>query len=35
MDNDWDINPDSYVKDPEGNWLEMLYQPPKGIPKNK
>ncbi len=23
-----------YLKDPEGNWLEMLYQPPGGIPKN-
>ncbi|WP_414153620.1 VOC family protein [Prochlorococcus sp. MIT 1341] len=24
-----------YLKDPEGNWLEMLYQPPGGIPKNQ
>ena len=24
-----------YVKDPEGNWLEMLYQPPDGIPSNQ
>ena len=23
-----------YLRDPEGNWLEMLYQPPGGIPKN-
>ncbi len=23
-----------YLKDPEGNWLEMLYQPPEGIPSN-
>ncbi len=24
-----------YLKDSEGNWLEMLYQPPEGIPINK
>ena len=24
-----------YLKDPEGNWLEMLYQPPGGIPSNQ
>ncbi len=24
-----------YLKDPEGNWLEMLYQPPEGIPTNQ
>ncbi len=24
-----------YLKDPEGNWLEMLYQPPGGIPTNQ
>ena len=24
-----------YLKDPEGNWLEMLYQPPEGIPTNE
>ncbi len=24
-----------YLKDPEGNWLEMLYQPPGGISKNQ
>ncbi len=24
-----------YLKDPEGNWLEMLYQPSEGIPSNK
>ena len=23
-----------YLKDPEGNWLEMLFQPPNGIPSN-
>ena len=23
-----------YLRDPEGNWLEMLYQPPGGIPCN-
>ncbi len=23
-----------YLKDPEGNWLEMLYHPPGGIPSN-
>ena len=24
-----------YLKDTEGNWLEMLYEPPGGIPSNK
>tara|TARA_Y100001968_G_C19450778_1_gene768430 strand:- start:3201 stop:3617 length:417 start_codon:yes stop_codon:yes gene_type:complete len=24
-----------YLRDPEGNWLEMLYQPPGGIPTNQ
>ena len=24
-----------YLKDPEGNWLEMLYEPPGGIPTNQ
>ncbi|AAP99290.1 MULTISPECIES: VOC family protein [Prochlorococcus] len=24
-----------YLKDPEGNWLEMLYHPPEGIPSNQ
>ncbi len=24
-----------YLKDSEGNWLEMLYQPPAGIPSNQ
>lgn len=24
-----------YLKDPEGNWLEMLYLPPGGIPTNQ
>ncbi len=24
-----------YLKDPEGNWLEMLYHPPQGIPSNQ
>ena len=24
-----------YLKDPEGNWLEMLYQPSEGIPNNQ
>ena len=24
-----------YLKDPEGNWLEMLYQPSEGIPSNQ
>ncbi len=24
-----------YLKDTEGNWLEMLYQPPGGIPGNQ
>jgi catechol 2,3-dioxygenase-like lactoylglutathione lyase family enzyme len=23
-----------YMKDPEGNWLELLYEPPTGIPSN-
>ena len=23
-----------YLKDPDGNWLEMLYEPPGGIPSN-
>jgi catechol 2,3-dioxygenase-like lactoylglutathione lyase family enzyme len=23
-----------YMQDPEGNWLEMLYEPPAGIPSN-
>ena len=23
-----------YLQDPEGNWLEMLYEPPAGIPSN-
>ena len=23
-----------YLKDPEGNWLDMLYEPPGGIPSN-
>ena len=23
-----------YLKDPEGNWLEMLYEPPGGMPSN-
>ncbi len=23
-----------YLKDPEGNWLEMLYHPKEGIPTN-
>ena len=23
-----------YFRDPEGNWLEMLYEPPGGIPSN-
>ena len=23
-----------YLKDPAGNWLEMLYEPPGGIPSN-
>ena len=23
-----------YLQDPEGNWLEMLYEPPEGIPSN-
>ena len=23
-----------YLRDPEGNWLEMLYEPPGGIPSN-
>ncbi len=24
-----------YLKDPEGNWLEMLFHPPEGIPSNQ
>ena len=24
-----------YLRDPEGNWLEMLYHPPSGIPTNR
>ena len=24
-----------YLKDPEGNWLEMLYHPPEGIATNQ
>ena len=24
-----------YLKDPEGNWFEMLYHPPAGIPSNQ
>ena len=24
-----------YLKDPEGNWLEILYEPPAGIPSNQ
>lgn len=23
-----------YMQDPEGNWLELLYEPPGGIPSN-
>jgi catechol 2,3-dioxygenase-like lactoylglutathione lyase family enzyme len=23
-----------YLQDPEGNWLELLYEPPSGIPSN-
>ncbi|MCP9799081.1 VOC family protein [Cyanobium sp. Lug-B] len=23
-----------YLQDPDGNWLEMLYEPPAGIPSN-
>jgi hypothetical protein len=23
-----------YLQDPEGNWLEMLYEPAAGIPSN-
>jgi len=23
-----------YLQDPEGNWLEVLYEPPAGIPSN-
>jgi catechol 2,3-dioxygenase-like lactoylglutathione lyase family enzyme len=23
-----------YLQDPDGNWLEMLYEPPEGIPSN-
>ena len=24
-----------YLRDPDGNWLEMLYEPPAGIPSNQ
>ena len=24
-----------YLRDPEGNWLEMLYQPAGGVPNNQ
>ena len=24
-----------YLRDPEGNWLEMLYEPPGGMPSNQ
>jgi catechol 2,3-dioxygenase-like lactoylglutathione lyase family enzyme len=24
-----------YLQDPEGNWLEVLYEPPAGIPSNQ
>jgi len=24
-----------YLQDPEGNWLEMLYEPPTGIVSNQ
>ena len=24
-----------YLRDPDGNWLEMLYHPPAGIPSNQ
>ena len=24
-----------YLQDPEGNWLEILYEPPAGIPSNQ
>ena len=24
-----------YFRDPDGNWLEMLYEPPGGIPSNR
>ena len=24
-----------YLQDSEGNWLEMLYEPPEGIPSNQ
>jgi len=24
-----------YLRDPDGNWLEMLYEPPGGIPSNQ
>ena len=24
-----------YLQDPDGNWLEMLYEPPEGIPDNQ
>jgi hypothetical protein len=23
-----------YLQDPEGNWLEMLYEPAAGLPSN-
>jgi len=23
-----------YMQDPEGNWLEMLYEPAAGLPSN-
>ena len=23
-----------YLQDPDGNWLELLYEPPEGIPSN-
>jgi catechol-2,3-dioxygenase len=23
-----------YLQDPEGNWMEILYEPPAGIPSN-
>ena len=24
-----------FFRDPDGNWLEMLYEPPGGIPSNQ
>ena len=27
--------PPFYFRDPDGNWLEMLYEPPGGIPSNQ